>query len=484
MRSQLNWLPLQTAYQRSKRCERAIATKPSRKVTMTKSHKYLHFVNYSTLTLWDIKRYFMTQVSSSYTIVKLGDYIQDENEKYKISDSTKTYGILGVNNQTGIFDAYLGNGSKIKQKYKKMQVGWIAYNPYRINVGSIGMRSDQQEYEYISPAYVVFSCRNGLLPEYLYRLMKTDLFNKIIRENTTGSVRQNLNYSVLSNLQIPLPSLKEQNKIIAAYNDALVKADRYVKQSQNIDKQIEAYIYEKLGIKVFNETNELLKEEMGNEAYTYLRFYSIKEMLDRWDVYNTSDSIFDRLKRSEYPIKMLGDVYGFITRRWKKEGEDFNYVELGNVSPREGIVGKQTLKVKNAPSRATQTMLKDDLIIGTTRPYLKRFAMVNEDYAGDVCSSGFQVIESRCTYNIRFLYEYLLTSLAIDQFEYYMTGALYPAITSKDLRKVKIPLPPLDIQNEIVAHITALRDEQMNLQQQAFELRQQAQQQFEQTIFN
>ena len=194
--------------------------------------------------------------------------------------------------------------------------------------------------------------------------------------------------------------------------------------------------------------------------------------------------MFNKLKRSQYPIKMIGNVYGFITRSWKRQGEDFNYVELGDVSPREGIIGKQTLKVKKAPSRATQTIQEGDLIIGTTRPYLKRFAIVSENYDGNVCSSGFQVIESSSTYNIRFLYEYLLTSLAIEQFEYYMTGALYPAITSKDLRKVQIPLPPLDIQDEIVAHITALRGEQKNLQQQASELRQQAQQQFEQTIFN
>ena len=158
---------------------------------MTQKYKYLHFVDYSTFLLWDIKRYFMTQVSSSYPIVRLGDYIQEESAKYKINDPSKTYGILGVNNQTGIFDAYREQGSNIKQKYKKMQVGWIAYNPYRVNVGSIGMRTDKQNYEYISPAYVVFSCKEKKLsPEFLYLLMKTDVFNQIIRENTTGSVRQ------------------------------------------------------------------------------------------------------------------------------------------------------------------------------------------------------------------------------------------------------------------------------------------------------
>ena len=72
----------------------------------------------------------------------------------------------------------------------------------------------------------------------------------------------------------------------------------------------------------------------------------------------------------------------------------------------------------------------------------------------------------------------------MEQFEYYMTGALYPAITSKDLRKLQIPLPPLNIQDEIVDHITALRTKQKNLQQKSLTLRQQATQQFEQTIFS
>ena len=56
--------------------------------------------------LWDIKRYFMTQLASSHPIVRLGDYIKEESAKYNISDKTKTYGILGVNNHSGIFDAY------------------------------------------------------------------------------------------------------------------------------------------------------------------------------------------------------------------------------------------------------------------------------------------------------------------------------------------------------------------------------------------
>lgn len=449
---------------------------------MAQKYKYLHLVNYNTFLLWDIKRYFMTQMASSHPIVKLGDYIQEEGTKYNISDKTKTYGILGVNNQTGIFDAYEENGSKIKQKYKKMQVGWIAYNPYRVNVGSIGIRTEEHLFEYISPAYVVFSCKKGLLPEFLFLLMKTDLFNKIIRENTTGSVRQNLNYSVLSNLQIPLPSLAEQNKIIAAYNATIAQAKQYSVQAKDIDQQIEKYLQDELGMPSLQD--ECKNIVFRDTPYKFLRLHRLNDMSDRWDLYNTLHSIFDVLKKSQYPVKQIGDVFEFVTRGWKKVGDEFNYIEIGNVVPILGIIGKQKLKVKKAPSRATQVVKTGDLIIGTTRPYLKRFAIVNEDYNNDICSSGFQVVESKNDYNIKYLLEFLLTSYAVEQFEYYMTGALYPAITSKDLRKIQIPLPPRHIQNEIVEHIDVLRKEQQDLQQKALTLRQQATQQFEQTIFN
>ena len=65
-----------------------------------------------------------------------------------------------------------------------------------------------------------------------------------------------------------------------------------------------------------------------------------------------------------------------------------------------------------------------------------------------------------------------------------MSGARMPRISEETFRGIQIPLPPLNIQNEIVEHIDVLRKEQKDLQQKALTLRQQATQQFEQTIFN
>ncbi|CEM62659.1 Uracil permease (fragment) [Treponema phagedenis] len=89
--------------------------------------KYLQFVRFKDITQWDLKRYLNQLIKSRFPIVTLNEHIKEESTKYNISDPQTNYGMLGVNNQTGIFDAYIESGSKIKQKYKRMENGWIAY---------------------------------------------------------------------------------------------------------------------------------------------------------------------------------------------------------------------------------------------------------------------------------------------------------------------------------------------------------------------
>lgn len=443
---------------------------------MAQKYKYLHLVNYNTFLLWDIKRYFMTQMASSHPIVKLGDYIQEEGTKYNISDKTKTYGILGVNNQTGIFDAYKENGSKIKQKYKKMQVGWIAYNPYRVNVGSIGIRTEEHLFEYISPAYVVFSCKKGLLPEFLFLLMKTDLFNKIIRENTTGSVRQNLNYSVLSNLQIPLPSLAEQNKIIAAYNATIAQAKQYSTQAKDIDKQIEKYLQDELG---------LLKTSVSKKQNIVDKFIKLVHLKDitRWDIYNLQNGDYNGKYNSQFlrDILISTPKYGAGYKAEKKHS-DVRYIRITDINE-DGSLNDDFASVSQYDN---QYLLKqNDFLIARTgntvgKTFLYDESMGKAIYAGYLIK--FELNTEKV--NPQYLLAYTKSSIYKQWIKSNMRISAQPNINCKQYEESPIILPPLNIQNEIVEHITALRKKQKDLQQKSLTLRQQATQQFEQTIFS
>jgi len=141
-------------------------------MTKETTRNWMKFLPFRDVVLWDVKRYASERIKSDYPIVKLGLHIQEESHKVKLFDyPEEEFGILGVNNKIGIFDAYKEVGANINQAYKKMGIGWLAYNPYRVNVGSIGMRTEEHQHEYISPAYVVFSCKETLLPDFLLNLL-------------------------------------------------------------------------------------------------------------------------------------------------------------------------------------------------------------------------------------------------------------------------------------------------------------------------
>ena len=253
----------------------------------------MNLISFINFDLWDTKRYTSKSISSTYQIITLGECIREENKKYKLYEEVeKEFGILGVNNKEGIFDAYLQKGKDINQAYKKMQKGWIAYNPYRINVGSIGIRLDEHKNEYISPAYVVFSCLNNLLPEYLYLLFKTETFNRVINESTTGSVRQNLTIDTLKKLQIPLPTISEQETLIKAYQTKIQQAEQLEENSKNLEEEIERYLNKNLGIEYKNK-----------EIRKGLYFIDLLN-IDRWDLWNKNIHI----NKSEHKVLKIKEL--------------------------------------------------------------------------------------------------------------------------------------------------------------------------------
>lgn len=113
-------------------------------------------ISFTDLERWDVK-YFFGKIKSKYPLVSLAKFVIEHNEKIRPYYSPQeTFKILGVNNTDGIFHAYDAQGKDIKQPYKKVRSGDFAYNPYRINVGSIGWVPPEHDGAYISPAYVVF----------------------------------------------------------------------------------------------------------------------------------------------------------------------------------------------------------------------------------------------------------------------------------------------------------------------------------------
>ncbi|EEW56537.1 RmeS [Ruegeria sp. TrichCH4B] len=158
---------------------------------------------------------------------------------------TKAEGVVPMREQTIAADI---------SRYKRLPPRAFAYNPMRINVGSIAM-NDRDEAVLVSPDYVVFACNaDGLDPDYLDHLRKTSWWAHYINSGGSGSVRQRTYYANLAALKLPLPDLDEQKAIAAVLNTA--RADLIA-----TEREIEAVTRQKRGLMQKLLTGEWQVEE-------------------------------------------------------------------------------------------------------------------------------------------------------------------------------------------------------------------------------
>lgn len=123
--------------------------------------------------------------------------------------------MLGVNNETGVFLNETLLGAEIKQANYRVKPGEFCYNPYRINVGSIGLNEFDYDNQIISGAYVIFGTNESELhPKFLGALFKSAQFLAYVNERASGGVRMNFRFEHLEDWEISLPSIDSQMCIV------------------------------------------------------------------------------------------------------------------------------------------------------------------------------------------------------------------------------------------------------------------------------
>lgn len=125
-----------------------------------------------------------------------------------------------------------------KTAYKIVKKGEFAYNPARVNVGSIGRLRDESEVV-VSSLYVCVSVNSAVDGEYFDAWTKTDDFYKETVRNTEGSVREYLFYENFANMRMPIPPLAEQQKIaeILAICDRVIELKQKLLEEKRRQKQ-------------------------------------------------------------------------------------------------------------------------------------------------------------------------------------------------------------------------------------------------------
>lgn len=137
--------------------------------------------------------------------------LNDRNTELSISN------VQGVNSSSSFGDTKADTDGLDFHNYKVVRQGQFAYNPSRINLGSIALLRDEDCI--ISPMYVVFEVtdKKKLLPEYLMMWYGRKEFQRSTLFYATGSVRDTFGFDVMQEVKIPIPDIDIQRDIAEIY---------------------------------------------------------------------------------------------------------------------------------------------------------------------------------------------------------------------------------------------------------------------------
>ncbi len=139
---------------------------------------------------------------------------------------------------------------------------------------------------------------------------------------------------------------------------------------------------------------------------------------------------------------------------------EIKYVDISSIDNNVNrVINAKSYLGKEAPSRARQLVVKDDILFSTVRTYLKNIAQVPEKYNNQIASTGFSVLRPAKGIKPNYLFFYSLSKSFLDKIEGFQRGTSYPAVRDKDVRIQAIPIPPQEEQHRIVSKLEELFSE-------------------------
>ncbi|MCK6602808.1 MAG: restriction endonuclease subunit S [Bacteroidetes bacterium] len=333
-------------------------------------------------------------------LVHLGDYIELCDERN--SDGNYTLDdVRGISILKKLIPTKADMQDVSLSPYKLLKPREFSYVTVTSrNGGKISLAiNDSNQTFIVSSSYEVFKSINKeeLLPEYLYILLSREEFDRLSRFNSWGSARETFDWSELCRIQIPLPDPDIQQELVDTYN----------------------------GLKALAEQNEALIKPLTEACQAY-----IVDCKKKYPEVELGEYIEEYDKRnSDKKIKAVKSVS--ITKEFKETGAKVNKDELEGyklVPPRH-LSYVQTTKNEKCFANALNT--------------------TNETY---VVTQVNRVIRSKdeTVLNIGFLH-LIFRGVEFDRYAIFNSwGSARETFDWNELCRVRIPLPPPEVQQAIV----------------------------------
>lgn len=350
-------------------------------------------------------------MKKDWTYKKLGEFI----EEYSVRDKGQGFPVYSVTNTRGFCQEFFGKNvaSDDTSNYKVVPRGCFAYNPSRINVGSVAWQN-QEDNVSVSPLYVVFSVSPELRQDYLLYYIKSNYAMTFINALSRGAVRNNLRLSTLKTFDIPYASPSEQKNVVAELDLLSGMIEKQKAQIEELDKLSQSIFYD-----MFD----------GQE----------------WEVKTIKDIAFVKIGPFGSALHQHDYIIGGTPL--------VNPIHMSN----EKIIVDNDFTISDEKKlELSAYLLKTNDVVFGRRGDIGRCALVTEKENGYLCGTGSLLVRFSIPinplYSIKVLSSPRVKQYLLDN----ARGATMLNLNSKVIEGINIPLPPLSLQQEFAAKIEAI----------------------------
>ena len=263
-----------------------------------------------------------------------------------------------------------------------------------------------------------------------------------LRALAEGGTQPNLNLGKISNYEIPLPPLEEQCRIFTEIKHWISLIDVIENGKWNINETIKQAKSKILDLAIHGKL--VLQDPTDEPANKLLKRINPKAEI-------TSDNGHYQKLPEGWILTRGKNIFNQM-KSCQPFGEEFKYIDIDAIDNKQQKINKiKTIKVANAPSRASRYTQKGDVVFSMVRPYLKNIAIVPENDC--IASTGFYVCSPKELLLTGFCYYLMVSDYVVNGLNQYMKGDNSPSINKKNVDDWFFPVPPLKEQHRIVAKI-------------------------------
>ncbi len=382
-----------------------------------------------------IERLLQTLAPKGVEFRKLGEVCESTNKKtLKISEvsKVKNKGMYPVINSGrdlyGYYHDFNNDGENITIASRGEYAGFINYFNEKFFAGGLCYPYKVKD-------------TNELLTKFLYFYLKTNEIQIMENLVSRGSIPA-LNKTDIETLTIPIPPLEIQQeivKILDAFTELNTELNTELKARK---KQYEYYQNMLLDFKGINSNHKDAKEKLAQKPYP-----------------KRLKTLLQTLAPKGVEFRKLGDIGEYIRGVTYKKNQEINNLECGikvlraNNITLSNHLNFEDIKVinKNVKIRKEQYLKKNDILIcagSGSSEHIGKVAFIDTDF--DYVFGGFMGVVRIREINSRFVYHIFTSNIFKQYLEKSLNTTTINNLNANILQNFLIPIPPLEIQQEIV----------------------------------